>query len=331
VAAQDIGGDQLEVLVIDGCSSDGTAELARDLLRSSGFARSAVISNDLRSRPANLNRGLVEATGSIVCRVDARTRLSPRYVARCADLLMRRPEVAVVGGRQRAVCAGETSTAVGVARALNNRWGMGGARYRRAAIAQRADTVYLGAFRTDDLRAVGGWDDRLEVNEDFDLNRRLATLGLVWFDPTLEAGYLAEPSLPLLATKYFRYGRGKAHYWRVSGSRPRPRQIALAAGVPALVTATALASPTGRRRAAIAAVLGTALAEVAGADAPRGGLCAHAVAGAAMAVIGGAWTAGVWIELADWALAGNPTPRASPVTSPVPPATGRSRALERRA
>ena len=45
-------------------------------------------------------------------------------------------------------------------------------------------------MRTSDLRAAHGWDEQLETNQDFDLNRRLATRGTVWFERSLCVGYL---------------------------------------------------------------------------------------------------------------------------------------------
>ena len=55
----------------------------------------------------------------------------------------------------------------------------------------------MGAFRTDELRRLGGWDDATALNEDFELSQRYVASGqVVWFDARLRSGYLARPSLP---------------------------------------------------------------------------------------------------------------------------------------
>ena len=106
-----------------------------------------------------------------------------------------RPDVVVVGGAQIAVARDEDPTARGIARALNNRWGMGMSRYRRGAPSGPSDTVYLGAFRTEQLEAAGGWDEAFDTNQDFELNRRMGELGIVWFEASLEVGYRPRASL----------------------------------------------------------------------------------------------------------------------------------------
>jgi succinoglycan biosynthesis protein ExoA len=302
VAAQDVGPSCLEVLVVDGHSTDGTADIAQRFMDSRGqngsFAAWRVVLNDRRSRPANLNRGLQDATCPILCRVDARSRVPPHYVRTCCAILEERPEVAVVGGRQRAAGDG-TTVGLGIARAVNNRWGMGGATYRRATLPGPADTVYLGAFRTDQVRAARGWDEQLAVNEDFDLNRRMSSHGLIWFDPALEVTYLPRPSLAALATQYWAFGRGKARYLRRTGDQPQPRQLGAAAAVP-IATGAGLAGTLGRRSRRYTLALGAAVVatvELLGTDRPAGPPAAHLVSAAATVIIAEAWVAGLWAEL----------------------------------
>ena len=300
VAAQDLPPDLVEVLVVDGGSTDGTVELARGLLAGRGWGRADVLHSAAGDRSSNLNVGLAHASGPVVVRVDARSRIPSHYLRRCLELLDARAGVAVVGGRQRAVAAGGGTVGAGVARALNNRWGMGLARYRRpGSPSGEVDTVYLGAYRTAELRAVGGWRTDLAVNEDFDLNRRLARFGNVWFDGDLTVDYLPRSSIGDLLRQYWAFGLGKAQYRRLSGDRPRPRQLVLLAapviGLAGLGGALVLRGP-GAALALVAA--GAALAtavEMLGADGPRAGVLAHLAALLALGCVAGAWLAGVGV------------------------------------
>ncbi|MGE3620147.1 MAG: glycosyltransferase, partial [Acidimicrobiia bacterium] len=133
IVAQDYPQERIEVLVVDGDSSDGSADAAAAALAGRGFARAEVIHNPIATTPSNLNVGLRVATGDITCRIDARTRIEPHYVRTCVAILCSRPEVSVVGGSQVALDRDGSLRAVGIARALNNRYAMGGSRYRRAA------------------------------------------------------------------------------------------------------------------------------------------------------------------------------------------------------
>ena len=68
--------------------------------------------------------------------------------------------------------------------------GSGGARYRAGGRPGPVDTVYLGVFRREALEAAGGFDGRLDRNEDYELNWRLRRRGgTVWFDPALRGVY----------------------------------------------------------------------------------------------------------------------------------------------
>ena len=298
LAAQDLPAGSVEVLVVDGGSTDGTVDVARRLLAGRGWARAEVLHSAAGDRSSNLNVGLHHASAPVLVRVDARSRIPAHYVRRCVELLEQRPDVAVVGGRQRAVGGGRGAAEAGVARALNNRWGMGLARYRRAGSPSGpTDTVYLGAYRTSQLRAAGGWRTDLAVNEDFDLDRRLARFGTVWFDAELTVDYVPRSSLPALLRQYWTFGLGKARYWRTSGDRPQPRQVALlaapVAGVSFLAATLAVAGP-GAALGLVAAAAGLAAAvEILGADGPRAGLATHLVAVAALGCVAGGWLAGV--------------------------------------
>jgi succinoglycan biosynthesis protein ExoA len=325
VAAQDLEPERVEVLVVDGGSQDATVDVARALLAGRGWARAEVLHSPAGDRASNLNVGLAAATAPVLIRVDARSRIPADYVQRCVALLAARPDVAVVGGRQRAIAGVARAAECGAARALNNRWGMGFARYRRGMPSGPTDTVYLGAFRTSQLRSIGGWRAEFAVNEDFDVNRRMAAFGIVWFDADLTVDYLPRVSLAGLIRQYWSFGTGKARYWRVSGDRPQRRQVLLLA---APVVAVALFAGTvvllGAGAGAMlfgVALFGLAGVEVIGADGPRAGPRGHLVAMASLVCVGGAWLAGVAVASAR----PSPKPKLTATAPLKPPSPSRAR------
>lgn len=297
VAAQTYPTDRLEVIVVDGGSVDGTGEIARQALARHPFHHAAVLPNHEGSTPSNLNVGLRYATGDVVCRVDARTRIEPHYVATCAEILRSRPDVAVVGGAQIAVARDSSCRARGIARALNNRYSMGGSPYRTATRSGPSDTVYLGAFRREELLRERGWDERLGTNQDFDLNRRMSGHGVVWFEASLRSGYVPRASYRQLWSQYVRFGRAKVAYWRLSGDRPQRRQRVLLS-LPVVGVLVLLAAALRGRLAPATAVgaAGLVAVEWAGAGRSRGGPAAHVAGIAAMVCVGAGWTVGAWRE-----------------------------------
>jgi len=292
IARQDHPINHLEVVVVDGDSDDGTGDIARRALGRYGFGSVAVVPNPVGTTPSNLNAGLARARGEIVCRVDARTLIEPHHVRTCADLLRTRPEVAVVGGSQVAIPRDRTARALGIARALNNRWSMGGARYRRAGASGPTDTVYLGAFRQAQLQLVGAWDERLTTNQDYDLNRRMGAHGLVWFEHTLQSGYVPRATFGRLWAQYRRFGLAKVRYWRLTGDRPALRQIVALAALP-LAAAVGLLALRADLRLALVLLAAVGLIEHLGTVEPRGGPLARAAAIVAMGLIAVGWWTGV--------------------------------------
>lgn len=239
VLAQDHPHDRLEVLVVDGWSEDGTADVAKRVLDGSDLAHWDVLRNVDRRTPSNLNMGLAAANGEIIARVDARSIIGPDYIRRTVAVLQD-PSMAVVGGRQRSVPGAPGPIAAGIARALDNPVANGGSRYRNPhARSGESDTAYLGVFRTDQLRSVGGWSTELASNQDFDLARRMRRFGGVWFSADLVVDYRPRPTLRRLFAQYRRFGGWKVVYWRLTGDRPRPRQLVLLA-VPAVGVAAGL-------------------------------------------------------------------------------------------
>ena len=185
-----------------------------------------LVDNPGGQRSAGLNRALARARGPVVVRVDARSVPPADYVTRCVARLAADPTVGVVGAVQRPTATAAAVASRGIARALRNPYVLGGARYRRPGAGGPADTAYLGAFRADELRRLGGYDERLAVNEDFDLCARYRAAGWqVWVEANLAVGYEPRPSHGQLWRQYETFGAAKARYWRVTGARPNGRQL----------------------------------------------------------------------------------------------------------
>lgn len=129
--------------------------------------------------------------------------------------------------------------AAAIAAAVGSSFGGGPAAFRTGAREGPTDTVYLGVFRRDALDAVGGYDESLLRNQDYELNWRLREAGFtVWLDPALAVDYVARSSYRALAGQYFAYGAWK----RVVLSR-HPRSLRLRQlAAPALCAALCLSA-----------------------------------------------------------------------------------------
>jgi hypothetical protein len=161
-------GVPVEVLVADDGSSDGTpAVLAR-------YAdRVRVLHQDHRGPAAARNACLRVARGEYVALLDADDRFLPGKLARQAAVLDARPDVGLVSTGWLVVDAG--------GRPLPSQgWSReeGDVR-RRLLLGNPAHPVAVMCRRAQALDA-GGFDESLQVNEDWDLFIRLAMRGARW-------------------------------------------------------------------------------------------------------------------------------------------------------
>ena len=218
--------ETLEVVIAVAPSTDGT-ERAAAAAQCSWPVR--IVDNPAGTTSSGLNAAIKAAQGEVIVRVDAQSRLPIDYVERALATLAR-TGAANVGGVQRPV--GTSGLSRVIAAVMSSGFGGGPAHFRRGRHEGPVDTVYLGVFDAEALAAVGGFDESLERNQDYELNWRLRELGRsVWLDPSLVVDYLPRSSWGGLARQYFEYGAWKRI---VIGRHPRSMQLRQLAA-PALV------------------------------------------------------------------------------------------------
>ena len=276
----------VEVVVADGSAApDALAEVR------AAYPAVRVVANPAGSTPAGLNRAIAGAAHGVLARLDARALLPPHYLRR-AVVVLERTGAASVGGRQAPCGAAPFERAV--AAAMTSALGSGGARYRADGPAGAVDTVYLGVFRRAAFEAAGGYDERFERNQDYELNWRLRRAGgVVWFDPALRVAYRPRGTLASLVRQYVDYGRYKRRMLRRHPRAWRARQLAppllvLALAASAGLAAAGLTAAAAALPAAWLGALGVA-ALVAAHGRPGGHAARIALALAAMHL---AWGAG---------------------------------------
>jgi len=236
VLAQEVPGGRLEVCLAVAPSEDDTRAVADRL--ASADDRVTVVDNPAGATPAGLNAAIRATSAPVVVRVDGHAELPPGYVARAVGTL-ERTGAAVVGGIQDP--RGTTPFEEAVGRAMASRFGAGDARFHYGGPEGPVDTVYLGVFRRASLEVVGGYDEGLVRNQDYELNHRLRRAGgEVWFDPELRVGYRPRGSVGALARQFGQYGRWKRVVLRLHPRSLRWRHLVAPAAVVGVVGGLAI-------------------------------------------------------------------------------------------
>ncbi|MEK6273343.1 MAG: glycosyltransferase family 2 protein [Actinomycetota bacterium] len=245
---------ELEFLVIDGNSEDGTRRALERLARTDRRIR--LLDNPHRGIPFALNIGLRHARGEFVARMDAHTLYPPDYLARGVEHLERR-DIDWASGP--AFPHGVDAWSSCVALALGTWLGTGGASFRRATREVEVDTGFTGILRRETLIRHGGWDEGWAVNEDSELAARIRESGgRIACVPEMAAGYVPRNSLGSLALQYWRYGQ-----YRAKTCLRHPESMRRSHVLPPTLTLALAAAALPRRY---------------GSRAPRAGLAVYAVA-----------------------------------------------------
>ena len=213
---------RLQVVVVDGASTDSTADVVQAHMREDD--RIELVHNDRRNIPSSLNLALARARGRWLVRVDAHSTV-PRTYVRTAVRHLAQGSWGGVGGRKDGT--GHTAAGRAIAVAMSSRLAVGNSTYHFGTHAQEVDHLPFGAYPVDLLRSLGGWDERLTANEDFELDYRLRRSGRrLLFDPDMAIRWRCRQSIADLFRQYQRYGRGKLDVALLHPASLRPRHLA---------------------------------------------------------------------------------------------------------
>jgi succinoglycan biosynthesis protein ExoA len=231
--------ERLEILVVDGGSTDGTIAVAERLAGELPFLR--LIHNPKRLQAAAFNLALdaADPRSEILVRCDVHAEYPPGFLSRAVAAL--EESGAGLAGYGDAPKA-ESCFQRAVAFVQNTPIGVGGSVYRLGGTSKFVDHAKHGAFRRRAVEAVGGYDERFSHNEDSELSLRLWQAGhKVWLDAGLTVGYYPRSTPLALARQYWLYGRGRAMTVMKHRIVPAPRQMAPVALLVTELLALALA------------------------------------------------------------------------------------------
>ncbi len=192
--------DKLQILVIDGRSTDGTIEIVD---RFSHAHRCVTrIENAARITPAALNLGVAAARGDYIIWMSAHNRYDAGYIHACVEWASR-SGADNVGGAIVTKPRHPTYFGRAVAEVLTHPFGVGNSTFRTSASKPVwVDTVFGGCYRRDVFDRVGLFNERLVRGQDLEFNLRLRRAGLrTLFVPTIRSTYYAR-SRPLEFAKH---------------------------------------------------------------------------------------------------------------------------------
>ena len=205
-AARAVAYPDLEILVLDDGSTDGTVSVAT--AAADGDERVEVLRDPVnRGKAERLNLGFRRARNELVVVTDADTHLHPLAITLLVSRIARSPRIAAVGGaphvtNRRSLLAAlqslEAASIIGLTR-----------RTQALSGHMRIVAGVLGIFRRTAVIEVGGYDGRM-ATEDIDLTWRLLIAGwLTSYEPNALVGMQVPASVSSLWRQRRRWARGQ--------------------------------------------------------------------------------------------------------------------------
>lgn len=222
VLSQRYPSDCMEILIVDGMSTDDTRALVMRLAKDHPKVSLKILDNPGRIVPTGLNIALQCARGEIIIRVDGHTIIAPDYVKQCVDVLGR-TQADNVGGRMNAV--GKTPFGKAVVLGTSSPFGIGGGRFHYSDNEEWVDTVYMGAWPRRVFEKIGLFDEELTRDQDDEFNYRLREHGgCILLSPAIRSEYVVRSNPVALWRQYYQYGFWKVRVLQKHPLQMRPRQ-----------------------------------------------------------------------------------------------------------
>ena len=247
-------GWEMEVLIADGMSDDGTRAVLERM--QSRHPSLVVMDNPARITPAALNLAIAASKGEVLARMDVHAEYARDYLYNCLKVL-EETGAENVGG----VCLirnGKTLTAQAIAAAMRSPYATGGgALSGKGGIRGPVDSVQYGCWRREVFEKYGMFDEVLVRNQDDEHNLRITRGGgTVWQDPRIRFWYVPRQTLGAVFRQYVQYGYWKAYILKKHKIPASIRHLVPGLFVAALLFSTLLAPFLGMARVALLAVAG---------------------------------------------------------------------------
>ncbi|MBK8188048.1 MAG: glycosyltransferase family 2 protein [Cellvibrio sp.] len=198
-----------EVFIIDGGSSDGTAE--RVAFFCANRRNLILLENQFGTVSPALNIGIDASSGRYIIRMDVHAHYPPNYISSLIHHMEKNPCTDNVGYAIDTTPPNDSIKAHSIAHILSHQYGIGSALFRlRITSPQVVDTVPFGCFRREIFERLGKFDTELIRNQDDEFNGRIVNAnGRIILLPDMRVIYFPRETYSKLWAMYYQYGMFK--------------------------------------------------------------------------------------------------------------------------
>lgn len=236
---QSVPAEQIEIIIVDGMSNDGTRDILFKLRQE--YKRLEIIDNKKQRTPFALNIGIKNSRGKYIAILGAHTEYRPDYLANSLSLFREHPEISCAGGPIESVGLKNFGKATAVS--MSHPLGVGNAKHRFPEYEGYAEGVCFPVFKREVFEKVGLYDEKLIRNQDDEFYFRMKKNNLKSYISTkAKCTYYVRETPSALFKQYFEYG-----FWRVAVIKKHKIPMSLRQLVPVIfllfILSTILISP----------------------------------------------------------------------------------------
>ena len=205
----DFPKENMEILLVDGMSSDRTREIIRNLSTEYDFL--LLLDNPKKTAPIAMNIGVKEAKGEYIFILSAHARYDVNYFGTLVEYI-NTLNADCVGGVLETDVKNKNIKSNAIKEVLMHPFGVGNASFRIGSNEIRlVDTVAFGCYRKNTFETYGLFDEKLTRNQDIEFNKRIVNGGgKIYLVPNVRSTYFARENFLDLAKNNFANG-----YWNI--------------------------------------------------------------------------------------------------------------------
>jgi glycosyltransferase involved in cell wall biosynthesis len=231
--AQDYPVERMEIILVDGLSIDGTRAIMEQFAVAHQDRLVRVLDNKKYTLSAGWNVALAQANGDVIIRVDAHSRIPSDFIRKNVQRIL--SGESIVGGQRVTIVPTELKAGL-LALTEISRFGSGIAAFRNQGSPRYVDTLAHAAYLRSVFKTVGGFDERLERNQDVEIHCRMKNAGYrLFFDPQIQSFHKPRASLQSLLKQKYSTG-----FWIGPVLAIRPRSFSPRHFIPASFVASIL-------------------------------------------------------------------------------------------
>ena len=197
----------IEVVFMDSNSTDNTRLVMEEFKKNNETLSVQIVTNERQIQAAGFNEGVKHATGDVVLKIDAHSRIPADFVQKNVDEIL--AGAYVCGGNRPTVVDSADDFSKTLHIVEESALGSSIANYRKSDVKRKVNSIFHGMYRKEVFDKVGLADERLLRTEDNEFHYRVRKAGYdIIFNPEIESYQYIRPTFTKMIQQKFANG-----YW----------------------------------------------------------------------------------------------------------------------